>query len=344
MRTLFVWIGGSIAGVFLLIRSLFVVSVRLRAQHGIVLFELIGKKGKKFILRTEWYDSDFPKEMSAACFVEGIPMMFHTEERLLRAGYASTDIVVRVTVFRWDFLKLLRVIQENTISKEDDVNVFLAQAWEAEKIGTIEVPQHVEEPYLVYEKYKDIEEDIERVLSGEVERTGVILYGSPGNGKTFLVRYFAMRFRLPVYLVSFTPGYDNHDIIRIFVHIKPPAIILLEDFDTYFDGRECKLQEAKFSFDAILNVLDGIFSASKGIVVCMTVKDIEKVDVALKSRPSRFRFVKHIDVPPDEVRKRILSDEALVQETDGLSLDEVLMLERGYVNLVGGVKSDNSSK
>lgn len=333
MKSLFVWIGGSVAGVFLLIRSLFVLSIRLRAQHGIILFELINKKGRKFILQTEWYDEDFPKEMSAICFVEGILMMFRTEERLLRAGYASTDRVVRVTIFRWNFSKLLRIIQENTIRREDEVNVFLAQTWEAEKIGTIIIPQCIEGPYLIREKYKDIEEEIEKVLSGEVERTGTILYGSPGNGKTFLVRYFAMRFKLPVYLISFTPNYDNHDIIRLFIHIKPPAIVLLEDFDTYFDGRKCKLKEAKFSFDVILNVLDGIFGANKGIIVCLTAQDIEKVDVALKNRPSRFKFVKHLDVPPYEVRKRILGDEVLVQETDGLSLDEVLMFERDCVKV-----------
>ena len=343
MKALFVWIGGSIAGVFLLVRSLFVVSVRLRAQHGTVLFELINKKGKMFILQTEWYDSDFPKEMSAICLLEGILMTFRTEERLLRAGYASTDRVVRVTIFRWNFSKLIKVIQKNTILKESEANVFLAQTWEAEKIGTITIPQHVEEPYLVYEKYKDIEEEIKRVLAGKVERTGAILYGSPGNGKTFLVRYFAMRFKLPVYLVSFTPDYNNHDIIRLFVHIKPPAIILLEDFDTYFDGRKCKLKEVKFSFDVILNVLDGIFSASKGVIVCLTAQDIKKVDVALKNRPSRFKFVKHLDIPPYEVRKRILGDESLVQKTDGFSLDKVLMFERDK-NLIGGSKSDNSSK
>ena len=343
MRTLFVWIGGSIAGVFLFLRSIVILSVRLRSQHGIVLFELICRRGKKFVLQTEWYDEDFPKEMTAICSIEGIPIVFHTEERMLRAGMSGTDTVVRVTLFRWNFSKLIRLIKENTIVKENEVNIFLARTWEAEKIGTIMIPQYIEEPYLIPEKYKDVEEDIRKVLTGKVERTGVILHGSPGNGKTFLVRYFAMKFKLPVYLVSFTPDYDNHDIIRLFVHIKPPAIILLEDFDTYFDKRQCKLIGVKFSFDVILNVLDGIFGASKGVAVCLTANDIEKVDVALKNRPSRFKFVRHLDIPPYEVRKRILGDDILVQETDGLSLDEVLMFEKDRIDLIGGHQSDNSS-
>jgi len=310
-------------------------------QHGLVLFDLITREGRKFIIRTEWYNGDFPKEMSAMCLVRRIPMLYRSEERLLRAGHVGTDTVVRVTVFRWNFSRLIKVLEEYSTSVEDEVSVFLAQAWEAEKIGAIKIPSHVEEPYLVYEKYKDVEKDIEEVLSKGTGKTGVILHGGPGNGKTFLVRYFAIRFRLPVYLIAFRPDYTNHDIIRIFAHIKPPAIVLFEDFDSYFDKRECKLPEAKFSFDVVLNVLDGIFSTRDGLVICMTANDIEKVDGALKARPSRFKFIKHIDNPPYEVRKRILNDHELTESTDGYSLDEVLFFESKHSD---GLLSEKGEK
>lgn len=331
MRSIFLWLGGSIAGIFIAVKSLFIVTVRLREQHGIILLDLVNKRGRKFILRTEWYNGDFPKEMSAVCFIERIFMLYRTEERMLRAGFQGTDLVVRITLFRWSFLKFIKILEENTLTMDGEVNVFLAQTWQAEKIGSITIPSHLENPYLVSEKYKDIEEDISRVLSGDIKKTGVILHGGPGNGKTYLVRYFAIRFKLPVYLIAFKPDHDNHDIIRIFSHIKAPAIILFEDFDSYFDGRECKMKDAKFTFDAILNVLDGIFSENKGIITCMTVNDIEKVDVALKARPSRFKFIKHIDNPPYEVRKRILGNESLVEKSKGRSLDELLIFESKLV-------------
>jgi len=344
MKSIFLWLGGSVAAVLIAVRSLFVITVRLREQHGVILLDLINKRGRKFVLRTEWYNGDFPKEMSAVCFIERIFMLYRTEERMLRAGFKGTDLVVRVTLFRWNFSKFIKVLEENTLTTDGEVNVFLAQTWQAEKIGSITVPPYLENPYLVSEKYKDVEEDISRVLFGDMKKTGVILYGGPGNGKTYLVRYFAIRFKLPVYLIAFKPDYDNHDIIRIFSHIKAPAIILFEDFDSYFEGRECRLEGAKFTFDAILNVLDGIFSENKGIITCMTVNDIEKVDIALKARPSRFKFVKHIDDPPYEVRKRILGDELLVKENAGRSLDELLILESRSVGLTVPDKEGRKDK
>lgn len=326
MKSIFIWLGGSITAMFVIVKSFFLVTVRLRTQHGIILFDLINKRGRKFILRTEWYDGDFPKELSAICFVEKIFMLYHVEERMLRAGFQGVDLIVKVTLFRWNFSKFIRILEKNALNTENKINVFLAQTWEAEKIGSIDIPFHLEDPYLIFEKYKDVEEDISHVLSGDIKKTGVILHGSPGNGKTYLVRYFAIKFKLPVYLIAFKPDYDNHDIIRIFSRIKAPAIILFEDFDSYFDGRECKMKDAKFSFDVILNVLDGIFSENKGIIACMTVNNIEKVDAALKDRPSRFKFVKQIDNPPYEIRKRILGNELLVEESKGCSLDELLVL------------------
>ena len=327
MKGILAWLAGSVLTVFVVIKSFFVVTVRLRQQHGVILLDLINKTGKKFILHTEWYNSDFPKEMRAVCFVKGILMLYYMEERLLRAGFEGTDSIVRITLFRWNFSKLINLLERNVASSESEVNVFLAQTWQAEKIGSIVIPPRLEKPYLVPEKYEDIEKDISRVLSKEVKKTGVILHGSPGNGKTYLVRYFAMRFKLPVYLIAFKPDYDNHDIIRVFSHIRAPAIILFEDFDNYFVGRKCELNEAKFTFDIILNVLDGIFSENRGIVICMTVNDIKKVDVALKNRPSRFKFIRHIGDPPYEVRKRILGNALLAKENKGRSLDELLMFK-----------------
>jgi len=333
MRAILLWLGGSIAAIFVVIRSFFLITVRLRMQHGVVLYSLIMKEGRKFVIQTEWYNDDFPKEMCTVCLIKGILMLYRSEERLLRAGFTGVDIVVRVTIFRWNLSRLVSILEEYSTSVKNEVPVFLAQSWEAEQIGRIKVPSHVEEPYLTHEKYKDIEKDIEEVLFKGTGKTGVILHGGPGNGKTFLVRYFAIRFKLPVYLITFKPDYDNHDIIRIFAHIKPPAIVLFEDFDSYFDKRKCKLPEAKFSFDIILNVLDGIFSARDGLVVCMTVNDIERVDGALKARPSRFKFVKQIDNPPYEVRKRILNDHKLAESTKGYSLDELLFFSDKRVKM-----------
>jgi hypothetical protein len=63
----------------------------------------------------------------------------------------------------------------------------------------------------------------------------------------------------------------------------------------------------------------------------MTVNDINKVDDALKNRPSRFKFTRHFDNPNIEIRKKILPED-WVQETNGYNLDQIFRLKEYYDN------------
>jgi hypothetical protein len=55
----------------------------------------------------------------------------------------------------------------------------------------------------------------------------------------------------------------------------------------------------------------------------MTANDISKIDESLKTRPSRYRFVREFTLPDDQVRMQILGDEQLVEQTRGMTLDQV---------------------
>ena len=78
----------------------------------------------------------------------------------------------------------------------------------------------------------------------------------------------------------------------------------------------------KFTFDIILNGLDGVYTTHENVVFVMTVNDITKVDSALRNRPSRFKYTRHFDNPSFDVRKKILPEE-WAKSTDGLNLDQV---------------------
>jgi hypothetical protein len=58
----------------------------------------------------------------------------------------------------------------------------------------------------------------------------------------------------------------------------------------------------------------------------MTVNDINKVDDALKNRPSRFKFTRHFDNPNIEIRKKILSED-WAQEAGDYNLDQIFRLK-----------------
>lgn len=83
----------------------------------------------------------------------------------------------------------------------------------------------------------------------------------------------------------------------------------------------------RFTFDSILNNLDGVHNDYRECVFMMTANDISKVDVALKTRPSRFKFVREFLNPDISVRERILgNDSEILKMTEGMNLDAVFSL------------------
>jgi len=296
----------------------------------------VKKEGKFFTMEEEIVDKKIPALYHALCWLKGIPFVFIIEERFLRAGNTSTDSVATLTLCRWQVVRLLDLLVED--SKTDGVIVYLLQAWDAERIGTLTIPEELSTPYMLEDAYMDIEKDVAKLAQGGPGKTGAILCGPPGNGKSYLVRYFALKYGLSIYLVPFTPDLNNMELIRMFSNIKGPCIVLFEDFDSYFNGKKCLLRKAAFTYDVLLNILDGVFSTHVGVSFFMTVNDLSKVDEAMRTRPSRFKYIKEIDVPSKAIRSRVFENrqdkEMLVKATEGLNLDSILaiqsQLEQGY--------------
>lgn len=336
-RSIWIWLVASVVGMFAVVKALAFRSVRIDLEMAATLYELIQEKNRTFILTEEIGKRRLPTIYDALCWWGGglFPFRLRIEERMLRAGMASTDSVTTITALRWRIKPLLAQIV--LPEESNDVNVYLLQSWDANLIGTIvATDDNVEEPLIDPVVYAALERDVAAVAKGERKKTGALLYGPPGNGKSFLSRYLALKYKLPIYIVSFRPDNDNHDIIRMFSHLKGPALIVMEDFDGYFHKRESQMEKAGYTFDAILNVLDGTYATMEGLVVVMTVNDIDNVDPALKHRPGRLRHVIEIPNPSHPVYQRVFDAEnpmpAGVVEGER-SLDELLALreERAFL-------------
>ncbi len=328
--------GGLVLGAVPVLMALFIKRVRLDRRSMRILLRMIQEEGytlasaEPFMLVEEEIN-----ELKAFCRVQSMWFRLQIEERLLQAGGSGVDVTCYLTVMRWNLVKLRKIVQENwELDKRPEV--FLLHPWFEEKVAELD-DGDPPIPLMDREIWGDPDEEEKKVFAGEKRRSGVILHGPPGNGKSFFVRYLAMQYRVPIYAVVFVPDYTNLDLIRMFQHVKGPGIVLLEDFDAYFDGRESRIPAAKFTFDAVLNVLDGVFTEPKGLFFVMTANDLSKIDPALKNRPSRFKFVREVTHPSYEVRERILgSDRAL--ETGGMSLDKVLYIE-DRIEVVGFEKA-----
>lgn len=157
-------------------------------------------------------------------------------------------------------------------------------------------------------------------------KRGYLLHGKPGNGKSSLVRAIAEDLDLPVHILDLS-SMDNQEFLEAWSQTKGdiPRIVLLEDFDATFHGRENICTSSDLTFDTILNAICGI-EREDGLLLFVTTNHIEKIDEALgvmdatgmSSRPGRIDRVAEI-LTPDYAGKykialRILKDEKLAKK------------------------------
>lgn len=128
-------------------------------------------------------------------------------------------------------------------------------------------------------------------------KRGILLYGPPGNGKTSAVKNI-LKSHEDKYciIVDCSKGFDyDYGSFLKKTTKDGKKIIVLEDIDAI----------GEYDKSAFLNFLDGI-SSPENMFIIATTNHLDKLDVAITHRPSRFDKVYPIDYPSMECRKRIL--------------------------------------
>ncbi|MDZ8049948.1 MAG: AAA family ATPase [Aulosira sp. ZfuVER01] len=133
-------------------------------------------------------------------------------------------------------------------------------------------------------------------------KRGILFIGSPGNGKTHTVKALINHMQQPcLYVKSFQSEYDtdSENIRKVFKQARQsaPCILVLEDLDSL-------LTEENRSF--FLNELDG-FAANEGIVTIASTNHPERLDPAIRDRPSRFDRKYHFELPDNSVRQAYIT-------------------------------------
>ncbi len=146
-------------------------------------------------------------------------------------------------------------------------------------------------------------------------KRGWLLYGPTGTGKTALVRALGQDLDMPVWVYD-VASLSNEELQAAWRRMltRVPCIALMEDLDNIFEERKNAAGEYSImTFDALLNVLDGVEPAN-GVFIVVTTNRIDKLDRALgvprdgdtiSTRPGRVDRVMHLKELDDDCRLRM---------------------------------------
>ena len=124
-----------------------------------------------------------------------------------------------------------------------------------------------------------------------IHKIGVLLYGQAGTGKSTIVRAISTMFNnAPIFTIDTkNPMNSISELVRKRKQLNGVIIVLLEDFDMYFqnrDGSDIDKARAMEIQNIIFQLLDGVYSTEDTIYIA-TTNYIEKLDKAL-IRSGRF--------------------------------------------------------
>ena len=176
-----------------------------------------------------------------------------------------------------------------------------------------------------------------REAYGSNLRGGLLLYGPPGCGKTFVARAIAGELGAKFLSVglhdvlSMWHGESEHKLHELFETARrnAPCVLFFDEVDALGQKRSSSAPASRGVVAQLLSELDSLGSDNEGLFVLGATNQPWDVDSALR-RPGRFDHTLLV-LPPDlEAREVILNKQLAHRPTGLLSLSVVAERTEGY--------------
>lgn len=134
---------------------------------------------------------------------------------------------------------------------------------------------------------KDIDRFLDKKTKNFYDQHGIpyrrsfLLYGVPGAGKTSLIQALAGHYKRNVSFLQLTDKeMTDTSLLASVAQLNKNTIVVMEDVDACFSGRDNKIAHSKITFSGLLNALDGVGS-SFGQIFILTTNIKDQLDPAL---------------------------------------------------------------
>ena len=177
----------------------------------------------------------------------------------------------------------------------------------------------MQDPKKIYDSfYPSIPEGIDTLIDSYIESEDSILLlkGSPGTGKTNLIKYIA-KYTKEHILITYNDAIKDMDLLFSYFYDSPEKYLIIEDADTYIQSR----QDGNTTMKKLLNITDGLTAnKNKKIIFSTNLPSLSQVDAALL-RPGRCHRIIEID--------KLTREQYLLAAKD-IGLDTILLTEKEY--------------